>query len=552
MSVTGSGKPARCSSGPASPSCRNGATRAKAPPLTWASAAEERLRAVRSACRRRARPRGTGHLVRRWARTRARKPGTSLTTLQVENRDDEVVAGSRQRQALGIDQRMPRQRASRRARRRTGRRRCGRSRGSTRGIGRHDQRLLECAGHRQQPSARSSSTSRVTKSGPGRGGRDAAAIERAVEDDGRGGHLNRQTSRVAGWRAYGEPGAAACQNARAALCARPAASARAGGCCSTSSIRRSASAATGRWRAPTRSAPSASARLGRSPRRFARCSAFRSRCRLGPMRVSAEAIADPPPFERARSAVIYNEVARTLVSAAQIRRPAGAGAVLRPADGRRRARVLGGRARPRAGAAAPRRGSSSGATTNRRNWRGRWHGSPGCRVDPAWSARTRRTRQQVGLSADARQRNVAGAFCALIPSAGARLGGRRVVLVDDVITTGATVKAVTKALHKAGIDKVDVISFARVVVGERLAAMSARPISAVTANPRLTMPKIEIYTTPVVPLLPRRQVAAGREGRRLYRGRRLDPRQARGDDRARPWPPHRAADLHRRDACRRL
>ena len=39
------------------------------------------------------------------------------------------------------------------------------------------------------------------------------------------------------------------------------------------------------------------------------------------------------------------------------------------------------------------------------------------------------------------------------------------VLVDDVITTGSTVKAITRALNKAGIDKVDVISFARVVVG---------------------------------------------------------------------------------------
>jgi predicted amidophosphoribosyltransferase len=45
-----------------------------------------------------------------------------------------------------------------------------------------------------------------------------------------------------------------------------------------------------------------------------------------------------------------------------------------------------------------------------------------------------------------------------------RLRGRPVVIVDDVITTGATVKAVTRALHRAGIDNVDVISFARVTV----------------------------------------------------------------------------------------
>ena len=85
----------------------------------------------------------------------------------------------------------------------------------------------------------------------------------------------------------------------------------------------------------------------------------------------------------------------------------------------------------------------------------------GLSVDPLLVSRTRRTRQQVGLSADARQRNVAGAFAAR-PDALERLRGRPVVIVDDVMTTGATVKAVTRALQRAGIDNVDVITFARV------------------------------------------------------------------------------------------
>jgi ComF family protein len=89
----------------------------------------------------------------------------------------------------------------------------------------------------------------------------------------------------------------------------------------------------------------------------------------------------------------------------------------------------------------------------------------GC--DPGLIVRSRRTRQQVGLSADARRRNVAGAFT-VRAGAAERLGGRRVLLVDDVITTGSTVKAVTHALNRAGIDKVDVISFARVVTGAAL------------------------------------------------------------------------------------
>jgi len=39
-----------------------------------------------------------------------------------------------------------------------------------------------------------------------------------------------------------------------------------------------------------------------------------------------------------------------------------------------------------------------------------------------------------------------------------------VVIVDDVITTGSTVKAMTKALQKAGVERIDVLSFARVTV----------------------------------------------------------------------------------------
>jgi predicted amidophosphoribosyltransferase len=44
--------------------------------------------------------------------------------------------------------------------------------------------------------------------------------------------------------------------------------------------------------------------------------------------------------------------------------------------------------------------------------------------------------------------------------------GRRVLLVDDVYTTGATVFAVTKALKKGGAGAVDVLTFARVLPGD--------------------------------------------------------------------------------------
>jgi len=47
-----------------------------------------------------------------------------------------------------------------------------------------------------------------------------------------------------------------------------------------------------------------------------------------------------------------------------------------------------------------------------------------------------------------------------------RLKGRHLVLVDDVYTTGATAKAATRALKRAGAARVDVLVFAKVETGE--------------------------------------------------------------------------------------
>jgi predicted amidophosphoribosyltransferase len=46
---------------------------------------------------------------------------------------------------------------------------------------------------------------------------------------------------------------------------------------------------------------------------------------------------------------------------------------------------------------------------------------------------------------------------------GASVAGRRLVLIDDVLTSGATVDACARALLRAGAAKVDVLVFARVV-----------------------------------------------------------------------------------------
>jgi ComF family protein len=75
--------------------------------------------------------------------------------------------------------------------------------------------------------------------------------------------------------------------------------------------------------------------------------------------------------------------------------------------------------------------------------------------------RVKFTAQQVGLSRAARATNVQGAF-RVPPEGKAAVAGRRLVLVDDVLTSGATVEGCAKALLRAGARNVDVLVFARV------------------------------------------------------------------------------------------
>jgi len=78
--------------------------------------------------------------------------------------------------------------------------------------------------------------------------------------------------------------------------------------------------------------------------------------------------------------------------------------------------------------------------------------------------RRKHTQQQVGLTANQRSLNVRGAFD--VPDGRQNLVfGRRLVLVDDVYTTGATVSAATTALKKAGAADVTVLTFARALAG---------------------------------------------------------------------------------------
>ena len=85
----------------------------------------------------------------------------------------------------------------------------------------------------------------------------------------------------------------------------------------------------------------------------------------------------------------------------------------------------------------------------------------GCRVAPLALERIKATPSQVGLTTAERQTNVAGAF-RVSSARRAEIAGRRVLVIDDVITTGATCNSAARALKSAGAARVDVLALALV------------------------------------------------------------------------------------------
>lgn len=83
-------------------------------------------------------------------------------------------------------------------------------------------------------------------------------------------------------------------------------------------------------------------------------------------------------------------------------------------------------------------------------------------VKPDLLTRTRHTQPQGTLSATRRHKNVRGAF-QVAPKYISSIKNARILIVDDVFTTGATVNACSRSLLSAGAARVDVLTFCRVV-----------------------------------------------------------------------------------------
>ncbi len=181
----------------------------------------------------------------------------------------------------------------------------------------------------------------------------------------------------------------------------------------------------------------------------------------GPGLLSMEAIADPPAYDRARAAVRYDDIARALVLGFKY----GDRLDLAPMMGRWMARA-GRELTADADALLP------VPLHWRRLWARRFNQAAalagaisnisGVPVLHGGIKRVRATPQQVGLSKTERAGNVQGAF--RVPAEQkAQIAGKRLVLIDDVLTSGATVDTCARALLRAGAAHIDVLVFARVV-----------------------------------------------------------------------------------------
>lgn len=181
----------------------------------------------------------------------------------------------------------------------------------------------------------------------------------------------------------------------------------------------------------------------------------------GPGLLSPAAIANPPSYDRARAVARFDGAARELVHR------------LKYADGVHLARPLGGMmARAGRELLAPDALVLPVPLHRGRLWTRRFNQAAllareaarlsGAELRSDILLRVKPTRPQVGLTAAERAANLSGAF-RLSDGAGAAIRGRRIVIVDDVLTTGATVERLSRLVRRAGAKSVDVLVFALVV-----------------------------------------------------------------------------------------
>jgi ComF family protein len=169
-------------------------------------------------------------------------------------------------------------------------------------------------------------------------------------------------------------------------------------------------------------------------------------------------LADPPRLDRMRAAVAYDELPRTIALKLKYGRKVALARVM----ARYMAALRGDWADDAVLMPVPLhrwrlwgRGFNQSALVA--SELGRLWGLP---VESGLLQRTRRTRPLKGLNHNQRRKAVAGAFKA---RAGESLNGRTVILVDDVLTSGSTAEACARALRRAGVGRIELICWARVV-----------------------------------------------------------------------------------------
>lgn len=174
--------------------------------------------------------------------------------------------------------------------------------------------------------------------------------------------------------------------------------------------------------------------------------------------VSAAAVADPPDFDRARAVASFDGVMRDLVHAFKFHDTHHARHLFE-----RWLMEAGRELLDEADVLVPVPLARWRLLTRRFNQAqilaadtGRIAKKP---VRPFALVRSRSTPHQVGLTRAQRQRNVSGVF--RVPASEiATVSGKAIVLIDDVITTGATASAAALTLKRAGARRVDVLALA--------------------------------------------------------------------------------------------